>query len=94
MHTSGTVNPDLSRDSSSSTPSVMISRTDYPGTASTPPSDILADVFLDDPSEDRLLIPLVSVSLDLLDVTEVNNPRDFLCEAAEIVGSTYQGVTD
>ncbi|KAH9834769.1 uncharacterized protein C8Q71DRAFT_859134 [Rhodofomes roseus] len=70
---------------SSSASSICSSESDWPDSASTAPSDVLYDLFLDDPTEDRVVIPLVSVSLNLSDVDRVNSPTDFMKEVADIL---------
>ncbi|TFY60020.1 hypothetical protein EVJ58_g5403 [Rhodofomes roseus] len=69
--------------SGSATPSMIESIADRPRSASLAPSDLLDRVFLGNPDEDRDIIPLVSISLDLSDVTEVNDPMDLLREIDE-----------
>ncbi|KAH9833174.1 uncharacterized protein C8Q71DRAFT_774460 [Rhodofomes roseus] len=70
--------------SGSSTPSMIESISDRPRSASPAPSDLLYRVFLGNPDEDRDIIPLVSISLDLAEVSEVNNPMAFLREVEVI----------
>ncbi|KAH9833186.1 uncharacterized protein C8Q71DRAFT_193222 [Rhodofomes roseus] len=65
---------------SSSTHSMIESIADRPRSASPAPSDLLHRIFLGNPDEDRDIIPLVSVSLDLSDAGEVNDPMAFLKE--------------
>ncbi|KAH9833188.1 uncharacterized protein C8Q71DRAFT_774528 [Rhodofomes roseus] len=70
--------------SDSYVPSMIESIADRPRSASPAPSDLLPRVFLGDPEEDRDIIPLVTISLDLLEVGEVNDPMAFLKEIKEI----------
>jgi len=53
--------------------------------AQSPTSDILMRVFGGDPNEDRDLIPLVNVGLDLLEANKINDPNEFLQEVEQIV---------
>ncbi|KAH9833180.1 uncharacterized protein C8Q71DRAFT_860455 [Rhodofomes roseus] len=66
--------------SGSYTPSMIESIADRPRSSSPAPSDLLQQVFLGDPDEDREIIPLVSVSLNLSEVSEGNDPMEFLRE--------------
>ncbi|TFY60679.1 hypothetical protein EVJ58_g4994 [Rhodofomes roseus] len=69
--------------SGSSTSSMIESTADRPWSASPALSDLLDRVFLGNPEKDRDIIPLVSVSLDLSEVSEVNDPMAFLREIDE-----------
>ncbi|KAH9833187.1 uncharacterized protein C8Q71DRAFT_193346 [Rhodofomes roseus] len=70
---------------SSSTHSMIESIADRSRSASpVVPSDLLHRIFLGNPDEDRDIIPLVSVSLDLSEAGEVNDPMAFL-EEIEVI---------
>ncbi|EPS92962.1 hypothetical protein FOMPIDRAFT_1056394 [Fomitopsis schrenkii] len=47
--------------------------------------DMLPQVFLDDPLEDRHVVPLVTVSFDLSEASSVRDPMGFLDEARELL---------
>ncbi|KZT71949.1 hypothetical protein DAEQUDRAFT_686800 [Daedalea quercina L-15889] len=70
---------------STSSVSMIRSISDRSVEPSSPMSDILMQAFFGDPSEDRIVIPLVNVSLDLSGVTDIPDPNAFFDEIKQIV---------